>query len=173
MPACLPAADLASGTAPATLFAACAALTLPGPATAQSTAIPPAITTPDRVDSRIGTLEFKDGMPARSTLDKVYDHLDFTCAYEAFVNTMQGVNAAAIRKGVLDIGVKDNETLVFSTLMDARSLFLTANADTVYFVGILDLTKGPLVLETPPGALGTLEPFFARTWRPSEIERVP
>ncbi len=51
--------------------------------------------------------------------------------------------------------MKDNEVLVFSKLMDAKSLFLTANADTVYFVGISDLSKGPMVLETPPNALGT------------------
>lgn len=106
-------------------------------------AISPSISTAAQVDSRIGTLEFRDGAPSQATLDKVYDNLDYTHAFEAFVNTMQGVNAAAIRKGFLDIGVKDNEILVFSRLMDAKSLFLTANADTVYFIGILDLTKGP------------------------------
>ena len=127
-----------------------------------SPAIPPSITTPDRVETRIGTLEFNDGAPSQATLDKVYDNVDFTHAYEAFVNTMQGVNAAAIRKGFLDIGVKDNEILVFSRLMDAKSLFLTANADTVYFVGVLDLSKGPMVLETPPNALGTLDDMW---WR--------
>jgi hypothetical protein len=133
------------------------------PATAQeSAAIPSAITTPDKVDSRIGPLDFTDGMPSRATLDKVYDNLDFTHAFEAFVNTMQGVNAAAIQKGFLDIGVKDNEVLVFSKLMDANSLFLTANADTVYFVGGIDLSKGPMVLETPPKALGTIDDAW---WR--------
>ena len=38
--------------------------------------------------------------------------------------------------------------------MDAKSLFLTANADTVYFLGFIDLSKGPMVFETPPKALG-------------------
>jgi hypothetical protein len=127
-----------------------------------SPVIPPAISTPDRVDSRIGALDFKDGAPSRATLEKVYENLDFTHAYEAFVNTMQGVNAAAIHKGFADIGVKDNEMLVFSRLMDAKSLFLTANADTVYFIGFLDLTHGPMVLETPPNALGTLDDMW---WR--------
>lgn len=127
-----------------------------------SPVIPPAISTPDRVDSRIGVLDFKDGAPSRATLEKVYDNVDFTHAYEAFVNTMQGVNAAAIHKGFADIGVKDNEILVFSRLMDAKSLFLTANADTVYFIGFLDLTNGPMVLETPPNALGTLDDMW---WR--------
>ena len=35
--------------------------------------------------------------------------------------------------------------------MDTKSLFLTTNADTVYAFGILDLAKGPMVLEMPPG----------------------
>ena len=124
--------------------------------------IPPSITTPNRVESRLGTLEFKDGAPNPDTLEKVYDNLDFSHAFRAFVDTFQGVNAFAVRKGFLDIGVKDNEILVFSDLMDSKSLFLTANADTVYFVGFIDLTKGPMVLETPPKALGTIDDMW---WR--------
>ena len=140
-----------------------ALLALAGLTVAQAApTIPPSITTPDRVDSRIGTLEFRDGAPSKATLDKVYENLDYTRAFEAFVNTMQGVNAAAIRKGLQDIGVKDNEIILFSKLMDSNSLFLTANADTVYFIGTLDLTNGPMVLETPPGALGTLDDMW---WR--------
>jgi hypothetical protein len=148
---------------PLAVLVAFAVLVLPRVVAAQaSPGIPPAITTPDKVESRIGTLEFKDGAPSRATLDKVYDHLDFTHAFEAFVNTFQGVNMAAIRKGFLSIGVQDNEILVFSELMDAKSLFLTANADTVYFVGFIDLTHGPIVFETPPKALGVLDDFW---WR--------
>lgn len=124
--------------------------------------IPPSITTPNTVESRLGTLEFKDGMPSDATLEKVYDNLDFSHAFRAFVDTFQGVNMAAARKGFLDIGVKDNEILIFSDLMDSKSLFLTANADTVYFLGFIDLTKGPMVLETPPKALGTIDDMW---WR--------
>lgn len=148
---------------PLTLAVAVAALAQPHLGAAQtSTAVPPAITTPDRVGSRIGTLEFKSGMPSAATLEKVYDNLDRSHAFRAFVDTFQGVSTAAIHKGFLDIGVKDNEVLVFSTLMDANSLFLTANADTVYFVGIIDLSKGPMVLEAPPGALGTIDDMWRR-----------
>ena len=141
----------------------CAALVLPRLAAAQTApAIPPSITTPDKVESRLGTLDFKDGMPSPATMAKVYDNLDFTHAVNAFMNTMQGVNMAAIRKGILAVGVKDNEIGLFSELMDAKSLFLTANADTVYFVGFIDLTKGPMVFETPPEALGVLDDMW---WR--------
>ena len=145
------------------VLTACAVLALPRLAPAQTPpGIPPSITTPDKVETRIGTLDFKDGAPSKETLDKVYDNLDFTHAFEAFVNTFQGVNMAAVRKGMLDIGVKDNEIGIFSELMDAKSLFLTANADTVYFFGFIDLTKGPMVFETPPKALGTLDDMW---WR--------
>jgi hypothetical protein len=120
------------------------------------------ISTPDQVESRLGRLDFKDGVPSKETVDKVYDNLDFTHAFEAFVNTFQGVNMAAIRNGLLTIGVKDNEITVFSELMDAKSLFLTANADTVYFFSFINLTKGPMVFEAPPKALGTFDDMW---WR--------
>ncbi len=68
-------------------------------AIAQAT-IPPEISTPDKVETRIGTLDFKDGMPSKETIDKVYDNLDFTHAFEAFVNTLQGVSIRALHKGL-------------------------------------------------------------------------
>ena len=78
------------------------------------------------------------------------------------MNTFGGVSVAALHKGLLSAGVKDNEVIVFSELMDAKSLFLTANADTVYFIGVLDLSKGPMVLEVPPKALGTIDDYWFR-----------
>jgi hypothetical protein len=94
-------------------------------------------------------------------LEKAFDQIDFTHAYNAFVNTMQGVSLVAARRGALDAGVKDNEIIIFSELMDAKSLFLTANADTVYFVGFIDVSK-PMVFEVPPKALGTLDDMWFR-----------
>jgi hypothetical protein len=35
---------------------------------------------PDRVETHIGPLEFKDGAPTLETIEKVRDTLDFTCA---------------------------------------------------------------------------------------------
>ena len=43
---------------------------------------------PTGSETRIGTLDFRDGMPSRDTLDKVYDHLDFAHAFDAFVNAI-------------------------------------------------------------------------------------
>lgn len=135
----------------------------PGGAVAQTApAIPPSISTPDRVESRLGVLDFKDGVPSKATAEKLYDNLDFTYAYRAFMDNLRGVSIHALRKGMHDIGVKDNEVLVFSQLMDAKSLFLTANADTIYVMGSLDLTKGPVVIETPPKFLGAVQDAWFR-----------
>jgi hypothetical protein len=145
------------------MTAACAALAAPCLAVAQTAPkIPPSITTPDRVDTRIGTLDFRDGTPSRATIDKVYDNLDHTHALRTFLDTLQGVSIASLRKGMQDIGVKENEVIVFSELMDAKSLFLTANADTIYVLGFFDLSKGPIVVETPPRFLGAVQDAWFR-----------
>lgn len=120
------------------------------------------LSTPDKVESRIGTLNFRDGAPDAATLAKVYDNLDLTHAVNAFLDTMQGVSIEAIIKGFESVGVKDNEVLLFSDLMDAKSLFLTANADTIYALGTLDLSSGPVVLEVPPRFLGTIDDHWFR-----------
>ena len=131
-------------------------------ASAQTASPPASILTPDKVETRIGPLEFKDGMPNKETIAKVYDNLDFVHAFEAFVNTFQGVSIAALHKGFQNAGVKDNEVLIFSDLMDAKSLFLTANADTIYTLGMLDLSNGPMVLEIGPKMLGAIDDQWFR-----------
>jgi len=124
--------------------------------------LPASITTPDKIDTRLGTLDFKDGAPSKETVAKVYDNLDLMHASEAFLNAFRGVSLVAARKGFIGAGADDNTVIIFSELMDSKSLFLTANADTVYFIGFLDLTKGPLVVETPPMSLGAFDDIWFR-----------
>lgn len=138
-----------------------ALLTMPKLAIAQApSAVPPAITTPDRVETRIGTLEFKDGAPSVETAETVRDALDFNNALAAYNNSFRGASAYAIRKGLHSIGCEDNSITVFSDLMDCKSLFLTGNCDTIYYMGYINLTKGPMVLEQPPMGLGTLNDMW-------------
>ena len=125
------------------------------------------ISTPDRVESRLGTLEFRDGLPTKATAELLYDHLDFMHAMEAFINAFPGASMAAVRQGFLSIGVEDNSVLLFSELMDSASLFLTANCDTIYFLSFMDLSAGPMVLDVPPlgppsGILGTIDDMWFR-----------
>jgi hypothetical protein len=118
------------------------------------------LSTPDKVESRLGTLEFKDGAPTVQTVEKVYDTLDFTHALDAYLNSYGGASTYAMRQGFLSIGANDNTVVIFSELMNSNSLFLTANADTVYYMAVVDLTNGPMVVEQPPRGVGTINDMW-------------
>ena len=129
--------------------------------------VPTSITTPDRVQTRLGALEFLDGAPTPDTAERLYDNLDFMRGVEAFLSSYQGASILAIRQGFLDIGVEDNQVLLFPELLDSASLFLTGNSDTVYFLSFVDLSDGPIVMDVPamPAAaaiLGTLNDMWFR-----------
>jgi hypothetical protein len=94
------------------------------------------------------------------TAQKVYDTLAFTRGLNVFNNSFRGASAYTIRQGFLSIGAEDNTIVLFPDLMDAKSLFLTANADTVYYLAVVDLTKGPMVVEQPPMGLGTINDMW-------------
>ena len=127
------------------------------------TGVPPSLVTPDKVETRVGTLEFKDGAPSKATAQKVYDTLAFTRALNVYNNSFRGASAYAIAKGFESIGAASNTVVIFSDLMDSASLFLTPNADTVYYLAVLDLSKGPIVVEQPPKAVGTINDMWF-TW---------
>jgi len=123
------------------------------------------ISTPDKVESRLGTLEFDDCAPSEATAALLYDHLDFIHGVQAFIGAYPGASVAAIRRGFRSIGAEDNTMVVFSELMDSASLFLTANCDTFYFLGFVDLSDGPIVidvpaLEAPSAILGTIDDMW-------------
>ncbi len=125
------------------------------------------ISTPDKVESRLGTLEFDDGAPSEATAALLYDHLDFVNGVQAFLGALPGASLAAVRRGFLSVGVEDNSFVFFPELMDSASRFLTANCDTVYFWGFLDLSNGPMVvdvpsIDAPSGILGTVDDMWFR-----------
>ncbi|MDM0082905.1 DUF1254 domain-containing protein [Variovorax sp. J31P179] len=144
---------------PITSLAAFALLGLPSSTFAQSS-VPSSVLTPDRIETRIGTLEFKDGAPSAETARKVDDSMAFARGISAFTNAYSGGSAYAIREGFKSIGAEDNTVVIFSDLMDSKSIFLTPNADTIYTLATLDLSKGPLVVEVPPKQLGTINDMW-------------
>jgi hypothetical protein len=123
-----------------------------------TTDIPPEITTPDSVATRLGMLSFFDGFPDDATVEKVYDNLDFSRGVQAFLTAMPGASVYAMREGFRSQGADNQTVLIMETLMDSTSLFLTPNSETVYNLMWLDLKKdGPLVIEAPPNILGIID----------------
>lgn len=131
-----------------------------GPAAAPRYApdIPAKITTPDTVETRIGTLRFRDGAPDAATTARLYDQLDFTRGIDAFLKGISATSVYAVCRGLDEAGVKPNRAIgIAEDLLDARSLFLTANTTTVYTLFCLDLSEGPMVVKVPPRVLGPVD----------------
>ena len=127
-----------------------------------ATDIPSAITMPDRVETRLGTLRFTDGFPDDATVEKVFDNLDFQHGVQAFLTAMPAASLARQRKALRGFGPDNQTVIIFESLMDSRSLFLTANTESIYAVAWLDLKNGPVVVESPPNTLGLVDDFWFR-----------
>jgi hypothetical protein len=147
------------------LTVAIAAVLIAGSAFAQvSKEVLDSISTPNKVKTSIGTLEFLDGAPLPETADKVYDYLDTARAADGFLKGMPGASLRGLIEGAHSVGaVEVHEVMIFDKLMGAESLFLTGNSSTVYCFPDLDLKRdGPTVVEVPDGLLGAANDAWFR-----------
>jgi hypothetical protein len=122
-----------------------------------TTDIPPGIATPDKLETRLGTLTLRDGVPDKETAQKVYDNLDFQRATQAYLNSIQIASMGGMRKGILRFGPPNTTALLFEELMDSTTLFLTPNTTSVYMCAWLEMKDEPYVIETPPNVLGIID----------------
>lgn len=130
-----------------------------------NTDIPTKILTPDVVDTRIGELNFFDGLPSEETVNKVYDNLDFMRGVETFLNGIPATSIEGLRLGLKEVGVTtSSHAVIFDDLCDSNPLFLTGNTSTIYATTFLDLQKdGPTVVEIPAGSgPGTVNDAYFR-----------
>ena len=126
--------------------------------------IPENITTPDKVKTSIGTLEFFDGVPVGNTKDTLCDFVDRGRAVEAFVNMTPAASLYSLRQGHRDLGLTEcHQILIAEQLGDSKPLVLTWNNTSLYTWGFLNLKKdGPTVIELPPDVLGILDDMYFR-----------
>ena len=124
----------------------------------------PSSTTTDRhgwinteiVQTRFGAFEFKNGYPTLEAAAALFEQLTFNRAIEVYLTQIPAVAVIEQRRGMREFGARRaNQVIVWETLMDAQTLLLTANTETVYALGFLDLNAdGPTVVEAPPKMLG-------------------
>jgi len=108
---------------------------------------------PQKIETRIGTLEFThdfaNGLPTDATLDKLYDERDFQRACQAYLWSLPAVSFAAWQRGTTHgLGAKNGQIVAILSY-EARRGILTANATTPYYLGFADLSSGPVVMEMP------------------------
>ena len=119
-----------------------------------TTDIPENITTPDEVETRLGTLKFFDGLPDDATVQKVYDNLDFMRGVEVFLNTLSAASTRANIEGLKSVGADNQTVVIHEDRVDAKTLLLTPNTQTATLWACMNLKDGPIVVEVPPAVLG-------------------
>ena len=125
--------------------------------------VPASVTTPDKLRTELlGDLDFFDGMPSKDTVKKAYDFLDTARGAEAFLNGIPAASIYAALEGIKEAGVNVGDLGMFEELMDARSLYLTANSTTIYNMFELNVKDGPVVVEVPSGILGPVDDAYFR-----------
>jgi hypothetical protein len=122
------------------------------------------ISTPDKVDTPIGRLEFSDGVPTGSTVKTLYDNLDRSRGVQVYLDNLGAVAIRAFLSSLAEQGADaPNKVAIFAQLMDSQSVVLTANTSTLYAFSRTDLAKdGPTVIEVPPDMLGFLDDDWER-----------
>ena len=140
-----------------------------------ATEIPAAITMPGSVETRLGTLRFTDGFPDAATVEKVFDNLDFQHAVQAFLTTSLVLYDTQTRSML--------QTDQPFPSIGSQKKGVAINPDTsvdIYFGPTAPSGKESNWVQMWPGKgwtvilrlYGPLQPFFDKTWRPSEIEEV-
>jgi hypothetical protein len=122
------------------------------------------LSSPDRVESPLGTLEFFDGVALPATVSKVYDALDLMRGIEVFLNAVPGASLVAMRRGLREAGVTSARVIGYTEpRANSNSLFRTPNTETTYGTTVLDLRAwGPTVIEAPPQSLCVVDDFWFR-----------
>lgn len=110
----------------------------------------------ETIDTKIGKLEFESGYPTKKTVQKLYDELDFQRAVQAYLWALPMASYGAMADAHKSLGADSHTVIVADKLAEPQQLILTANQDTVYMSGVLDLREGAMVMELPAGLLGTL-----------------
>ena len=89
------------------------------PTPGYNTKIPEGLLTPDKYPTRVGDIEFFDGIPTAATAEALYNHLDYIRGVQTFLNGMPAASLEAIRRSQAEDGkTQSNRAVIFDELMD-------------------------------------------------------
>lgn len=82
--------------------------------------------------TRIGELDFFDGLPTAATAESVYNQLDFMRGVEVFLSCSTAASNYAVREGYRSIGIRGSNQLAVVERLDSAGVYLTGNTETAY-----------------------------------------
>ena len=121
--------------------------------------VPPSIITPNHVESKyLGELNYTDGAPSLETHLKASDFVDTADAVRVFLSGIPVASIQGLLLGHESVGMEPNKTIGISEgMLNANSIWLTANTTTPYVTSEIDVKDGPVVLEVGTPILGLVD----------------
>ncbi|MDR8402225.1 DUF1254 domain-containing protein [Paraburkholderia sp. USG1] len=118
----------------------------------------------ETLKTRSGDFEFRNGYPLGDTAQRLFDLQLVNRATEVYLTQIMPVSEIAVREGLRVFGAKKpTQVVIWENLMDAQTVLLTANTETVYAISHLDLkADGATVIEAPPHMLGFIQDGLQR-----------
>lgn len=118
----------------------------------------------EALKTRYGDFEFKNGYPAATSASQLLETQKLNRAIEVYTTQMMRVSEIGSREGLRAFGATSPQhVIVWESLMDAQTVLLTANTETVYALAHLNLkADGPTVVEAPPHMLGLMQDGLQR-----------
>jgi hypothetical protein len=110
------------------------------------------------VRTRLGNFEFRGGYPTDEAARKLGEAHIFSRAVDVYFTQMPAVSWFNVWKSVAALApAADNQLVIWESLMNAHTLMLSGNFETVHALASLDLRRdGPVVLHVPPMIMGGL-----------------
>src|SRR4051812_30216522 len=106
----------------------------------------------------------RHGQPS-PTRDELHERTILRRAVEAVIWGMPAVNFDRMLQSFAAAGGGSNQIAYWSRLLDSRNQTLTPNPDTVYINPFFDTREGPMVLEIPRAAAGSITGSIDDCWQ--------
>ncbi len=106
---------------------------------------------------------FERGLPTKETVGLMYNALDFQRAVEGYIWATPMVHYDEWRRQMKEqLGLDYGDVAIWDNFCDPKTVGLTPNSTTIYAATHLDSAVGPIVIESPPGALGMIDDIWQR-----------
>jgi hypothetical protein len=109
------------------------------------------------------TYTFERGFPTKDATQRARDDADYQRALVSYHFWYSTVALEALFQGNRQVGAQDNQTAGLAATTPRHVVF-TANSDTPYAFGTLDLKDGPWVVDLPPGPFVSLINDHHQRW---------
>jgi hypothetical protein len=125
-----------------------------------ATEIPEEIATLDKLETRIGKIEFENDYVTEETAVKLREELQFQAAVQTYLWSFPIANIMSLRDGHRAVGINNTAIPIFEDYLTPKTVVPTGNQSTIYAYNVVTMTE-PMVLVVPPDVVG----FISDAWQ--------